>query len=292
MLLQDRKVFFNFAYLELALIAVARAFLNEIFVYPNNFAPSGVSGIATMIQYVFNFKVGYFTLLFNIPLLVLAFFMLERSYVFKVFTYISVYSAANIFFRDMDFSEIEFAASDTGEAILAACVIGVFAGLELAACIILGGSTGGTDIISACITKKHPQYELVWINFIINTCVAISSFFVYGKKYTPVLLCIVYVLVDTRISGLLIRGGKTAIKFEVFTDKADEISLRLMKELRHGVTVIQGKGMYSNREVDLLICVVNKRQVVDFIGIINEYPGSFAISAAVGSTYGNFKKIK
>ena len=280
------------AYLIIIAIAIARAFLNEVFIYPNDFAPAGVAGIATMVQYALGFKVGYFTLLINIPLLLLAYFVLKKDYVFKVFTYISVTSVANIFFRDMDFSGMEYAAGDTGEAILAAIAVGVFAGLEFSCCIMLGGSTGGTDILSAYITKKKPQYDLVWINFAINTAVAIGSFFVYGRKYTPVLLCIVYIFVSSKISDFILRGAKTAIKFEVFTSTPGAISERLMSELRHGVTVVTGKGMYFGGEVDLLICVVNKRQVVDFINIISEYPGSFAVSTAVSSTFGNFKKIK
>ena len=55
-------------YLAIALFAIAFAMVYEIFVFPNNFAPAGINGIVTMIQYLFHFKVGYLSLIVNIPI--------------------------------------------------------------------------------------------------------------------------------------------------------------------------------------------------------------------------------
>ena len=61
-----------FNYAALVILAMLAAFNYEIFVHPNSFAPSGVNGIATMIQYLLNFSVGYMSLLINIPMLIVA----------------------------------------------------------------------------------------------------------------------------------------------------------------------------------------------------------------------------
>ena len=52
--------------------ALAMALSYKLFIFPNNFAPSGVGGIATMIQYVLKFNAGYLNLLINIPILIVA----------------------------------------------------------------------------------------------------------------------------------------------------------------------------------------------------------------------------
>ena len=61
--------------------ATLSAFGLWVFVYPANFAPSGVDGIATMLQSLVGWNAGYFSLILNFPLLVLAFFFLKKRYV-------------------------------------------------------------------------------------------------------------------------------------------------------------------------------------------------------------------
>ena len=64
-----------------------------------------------------------------------------------------------------------------------------------------------------------------------------------------------------------------------------------MTKLHHGVTVMQATGMYTRSEHDVMICVVNKHQIIDLQKILLNYPGSFAYISDVRETMGNFKKI-
>ena len=59
----------------------------HMFVNPAGFAPSGVDGIATMLQSLFGINMGYTSLLFNIPLLIIAWFLLNKKYVVYTLTY-------------------------------------------------------------------------------------------------------------------------------------------------------------------------------------------------------------
>ena len=280
------------AYTAIFAIAVAKAFLNEIFVYPNSFAPSGVSGIAAMIQHSTGISEGFVTFAINIPLLIIAWKELSKPYALKTVTYLSAFSVANIIFQRMDFSGIAFLAKDGGEAIMASVAAGVFGGLSFATCLKLGGCTGGTDIIAAYFNKKKPEYDMVWVNSALTGVVAFAAFFVYGKNYASVILCLIYIFVSSLITDRLLKGAKQAIQFEVFTKNPEEMSRQIMTELAHGCTLIRAEGMYSHRDVAMIVCVVNKRQVVDFENIINQYPGSFAVISSVNSTFGNFKKVK
>ena len=98
--------------------------------------------------------------------------------------------------------------------------------------------------------------------FALNTVIAILSFFVYGMNYQAVILCIIYNLVCSWVSDSLIKGARTAAKFEVVTTHAEALSKELMETLHHGCTVIPARGMYSGHDKEILICVVNRRQVV------------------------------
>lgn len=81
-----------FRYLAIALFAVAYALIYEIFVFPNSFAPAGINGIVTMIQYLFRFKVGYLSLIINLPMLAVAWFVLDRSYALRTLTFTLIFS--------------------------------------------------------------------------------------------------------------------------------------------------------------------------------------------------------
>ena len=56
-----------------------------VFVYPSNFAPSGIDGIATMLQTLTGLNAGIYSLALNLPLLVIAWFFLKKRYV--IYTY-------------------------------------------------------------------------------------------------------------------------------------------------------------------------------------------------------------
>ena len=281
-------------YLAIALFAVAYAMVYEIFVFPNDFAPAGVNGIVTMIQYLFHFKVGYLSLIVNIPMLAVAFFVLNRSYAFRTLTFILVFSAALLISEQLGIaeSEIVFRSEDVGGRLLAAIAAGLFNGFLYSMSVRMGGSTGGSDVVGEFIHHAHPEYNTVWIIFTINVVVALGSFFVYDFRYEPVILCAVYIFVNSRTSDAIFKGNRAAAKFEVITTQPEQLSRELIAALHHGCTVIRAEGMYTHSNRAMLICVINRRQVVDFERIIRKYDNTFAYISTVNGIVGNFKKIK
>ncbi|MBQ9810905.1 MAG: YitT family protein, partial [Spirochaetales bacterium] len=84
-------------YLVIFTVALLGAFNYQIFVFPNDFAPSGINGILTIIRYVFGVNFGMLYLFINIPLLIAAFFVMRsRKYVICSFIYVVVFSVASI----------------------------------------------------------------------------------------------------------------------------------------------------------------------------------------------------
>lgn len=281
-----------FRYLTLVVLAFLAALNYEIFVHPNHFAPAGINGIATMVQYLANFSIGYMSLLINIPMLAVAAFVLNRSYAFRTLTYVLVFSISLLILQRIDISAIQFVATDNGSAIMAAVAAGFFNGFFYSLSIRMGGSTGGTDIVGSFVHHKKPQYNMVWVVFSINVTVAVSSFFVYGFSYQPVILCIIYCFVTSRVSDTIFKGARSAVRFEVVTAHPEELARELLTTLRHGCTVVPAQGMFSHSDRSILICVVNRRQTVEFQNILKKYEQTFACVSDVNEILGNFKKIK
>lgn len=278
-----------FQYVVLVLLAVLTALNFEIFVLPNHFAPAGVNGIATMVQYVFDFSIGYMSLIINLPMLLVAAHKLNRSYAVRTLVFVVTFSVTAVLLKQVDLSPIVFCAEDGGGAILAAIAGGFFGGVLYSLSIRMGGSTGGTDIVAEFIHHKRPDLDTVGIIFVLNVVVAGVSFFVYGLSYQPVILCIVYSFVSSRASDSIIKGARSAARFEVVTQHPDELGTELMQKLHHGVTVIPAKGLYTGTDCAVLICIVNRRQVVEFEEIVRHYDNTFASVSTANGIIGNFR---
>lgn len=278
-------------YAVMVLLAMAMGTSYQLFVYPNAFAPAGINGIATMVQYLFNVSVGYLSLAINIPLIAVSWKWLDRDFAMKNLVYVLVFSGMNLLLDYIDVSALAYYTENGNSAILGPAAAGVVSGVAYGFAIKQNGSTGGTDIIAAWVRKLHPEVSLVWTVFALNACVALVSFFVYGYQFEPVIMCLVYCYLSSGISDKILKGGKKALKFEVVTNQGTELATRLLQELHHGVTVLPARGMYSDQPKDLLVCIVNRHQIVRFQEILAQFPGSFACVSEVNETMGNFVRV-
>ena len=128
----------------------------------------------------------------------------------------------------------------------------------------------------------------MWVIFSLNAAVAGLSFFVYGYQVEPVILCLIYSYLTSSVSERILKGSEFALKIEVITPYAKEISTILLQELQHGVTAVPAKGMYSEMPQSLLICVVKRQQMAHFQEIISRFPDTFSYTSTVNKTFGNF----
>ena len=86
-------------YAAIIAMAVLMAVNYQVFIFENAFAPTGISGIATMVQYKQGFSVGYMTLIVNVPLCILAFVFLDRDFALKSTVYTIIFSGMLLVLR-------------------------------------------------------------------------------------------------------------------------------------------------------------------------------------------------
>lgn len=280
-------------YSQIILSAVLLAFVYYIFIVTNNFAPAGLNGIATMIQYKSGFSISYMSLLINIPLSVLAYFLVQKDFAIKTIVFSVVYSFSFLLLQNSSLTFIQYNALGH-DTIYPVIISGVLAGVVYGVCFRNNASTGGTDIISRYINKVKPDTNFFVITFTLNAIVAIVSIFVYSEgtlNYKPMALCIIYCFISTFVGNLLLKTTKTAYKFTIITNHEKEIIEEITQKLHHGCTKIDAVGTYTGTYKSVLICIVNKHQLNDFQKIISQYNNTFSYFEMVNETYGNFKHI-
>ena len=278
-------------YLVIVAVALVCAMNYQLFVFPNQFAPAGLNGICTMIQYVSGISIGYMSLIINIPLAIVVYFLVSKPLAVRSMVYVVTFSVAMILLDYVDLSAFRYSTDSGTSKILGPLAAGVIYGYCYRLLLQCSAYSGGTDFVAAIIHKYKPEKNTIFIIFGLNTAVAVISYFVYGYQIEPVILCILYCFTSSTISDKLTKSGRSAVCFEIITDYPQEISDEIIHKLHHSCTLIPAKGMYSGRETNMLICVVNKTQVIAITQIIRKFPNTFAIMDPVSEVMGNFKKI-
>ena len=278
-------------YLVIIGIALVAALNYEIFVFPNKFAPAGLNGICTMIQHITGISVGYMSLLINVPLAIAVYFMVSKPLAVRSMVYVVTFSVALLVLDEVDLSRFYYSTANGTSTILGPLVAGLIYGYCYSMLVQASAYSGGTDFVAAIIHKFKPEQNMFYLIFTLNAAVALMSYFVYDYQIEPVILCILYSFMSTTVSDKLNKSGRSAVCFEIITDYPQEISDEIIYHLNHSCTLIPAKGMYSGRETNMLICVVNKTQVAAISRIVRKYPNTFAIMDPVSEVMGNFKRM-
>lgn len=279
------------SYLVVVGLALACALNYQLFVFPNRFAPAGLNGLCTMIQYLFHISVGYMSLLINIPLAIWAMVKVSRTMAVRSMVYVVAFSLALILLQRVDLSRFAYETANGTSKILGPLVAGVINGASYSILARCGANSGGMDFVAAVVHKKHPEMGFFWIIFLINAIVAGCSYFVYGYKVEPVILCILYSFMSSTVSDRVVRGRRSAVRCEIITDCPEEISEAIITRMHHTATLVPARGMYSNKETHVLLCIVNRNQIPELAELLEDYPHTFAVLSGVSDVIGNFKRL-
>ena len=272
------------------------------FVVPNNFAPGGITGISTMLDYALGNKplitgisnTSFFLFVLNIPTVIISYFVFSRSYAVKTTVAMFLLSGFMVLIEQVeaacgvDFTYVQ--NSENMQPILAAIAAGVCNGVALSMIIHAGGSNGGTDVLGAMIQKKIPYINVSWFITILDSIVIFFSFFVFQSAYatrlTPVLLALINSFCASKVCDTIMHGFKTATKFEVITPHPEELAGDLIKVLGRSVTRIEAEGMYTHSNISYLVCVVRNRQIPLFYDVLKKYPETFAYLSSTKEVIG------
>ena len=221
------------------LACVVMAFNINYFFLANKLAEGGIAGISLIIHYLTNIDIGYLYFILNIPLIILAYMFIGKDFLIKtLFATLVLTIFLKIFgnFR-----------GPIDDILMAAIFGGGINGIAIGIVFYAGGSTGGTDIIAKIINKYYGiaiGKILLTIDFIILSMVA----FIFGKiifMYTLISLLVSAKMVDIIQEGIYSAKGVT-----IMTNKVGELKNKIMEDTGRGITLINAKGAYTQKEID------------------------------------------
>lgn len=249
------------------------------FILPQQVVVGGLAGIGTVVYFLTKIPVAVTQLVCNLFLLALAYKLVGRQFVLG-----TIYGAVMISVFIGLFQPL-FPHALTGEPFMNVVIGGVLCGLGIGTCFIHNGSTGGTDIIAAMVSK-HSNVTIGRTMLYTDVLIISSSFFIFHKLENMVFGFTVLFLVSY-ITDLVINTNRQAVQFMIFSRKWEEIATAINNDAHRGCTVLSGEGWYSKQEVKILLVMCRKIEAVTISRIVKSIdPEAFITQANVNGVYG------
>lgn len=275
------KLFLQLVTISLGCVAYAAGLI--LFLNPNDLAPGGVSGVSIMLNRFIPVEVGTLILLFNIPLLIIAFIKFGAK--FTAMTAFATALSSTIMDLMGAFLPPDYAV--TKDKLLAGIFGGALMAFGMGVIFRAGGTTGGSDIIIRLLRRKFRHLKTSTI-FLITDCIIVGvSALVFGN-IEAALYAGIALAVNSTVLDFVLYGSNGARMIFIVTERPDEINKVLTEKVNTGSTVIKGEGAYTGREKTILMVVAKKHRfpkIRDAVGAAD--PNSFMIVSSASEIFGN-----
>lgn len=230
-----------------------------LFLVPNNIAPGGLTGIATILNYLFNLPVGITSMVLNLPLFLIGFKAMGRVFVFRSLVATILFSVC------IDLIQLPPLTDDVLlGSVYGAILLGVGLGLILRG----GATTGGSDMIAKMVHKRFPVITVGAFLFLVDCMVILAAAFTMSAK--AALYALICIFISAKAVDLVLAGFGSSKACFIITNQAESVSRRILDELERGATSLSGTGMYSGEGRTVLISVVSQREVMDVKRIVRD----------------------
>ncbi|MBD7914260.1 YitT family protein [Clostridium sp. Sa3CUN1] len=214
----------------------------------------GATGVALILQYMYNVPSGITVFLINIPLFFISYKMLNKK--FTLYTAVGMVSLSISLIITKPLSSLVRV-----DDLLLYCIYGgVLCGLGYGLVFSRNGSTGGTDIITMVLRKKFSNLEIGKLSFGINCIIVFIGALIFGLPkalYTLISMFVQGVIVDKVINGF--NSKKLLL---ILTEKEQDIIQYVIKDMNRGVTSLVAEGEYTHELKKMLYIAVTSGQMI------------------------------
>ena len=257
----------------------------DFFLIPNKIAAGGVSGLATIFEYLFKIRASYSVVLLNIPILLIAFFKVGRRYVFR--------SIAGTVMLSVWMNVFEIYGAWSTDLFSSSILGGILAGTGMGLVMKYSYTTGGVDVVAGMMNRKNPHLSLGSIILAIDAVVVAASGIIF-RSIDLALYAVVSIAVSSKIVDNIVEGLDFAKEIVIISENSEKIAREIMDKLSRGVTGFEVKGMYTNKRNLMLMCIIKKNELLKIEKIVKETDkNAFVILSDVKKVYGEgFENIK
>ena len=262
------------------------------FILPEEVIMGGVSGIGSLLYFAFDIPVAVTQYALNLALLAVAYKIVGKQFVLRTIFGATVISLMIGIMRPLFHELLDGKPLMQGETFMNVIIGGICCGLGIGIAFVHNGSTGGTDIVAAMVSKKSNVSvgrTMLYTDFLI-----ISSSYLLFHDVEKIVYGLVVLFMASWVADQIINTNRQAVQFTIFSSKWEEIATAINNEANRGCTVIDGTGWYSKQNVKMLIVMCRKIESVTIFRIIKSIDHEALITQAnVNGVYGKgFDEVK
>lgn len=251
---------------------------------PMEMVTGGFSGLAIVIKNItaaISMKGGIplsvTSFVLNVPVFLIAFRVKGKRFVGKSFVAMTLLSVWLAIWPEWDLA--------SGDYVIACIFGGGISGVGMGLILAARGTTGGTDMVAAIIQTKMRHYSIVQIMQVLDAAVVLVGLYLFGLK--AALYAIIAIIITTKVSDVILEGAQISRAIYILSDRTDDIAERIMKMMERGVTGLNAKGMYTEKEKCMLFCVVSKKEIAVLKDLVMEAdPSAFMIVCDAREVWG------
>ncbi len=262
-----------------------------LFIVPAKIVSGGITGIATILYYMFDLSIGTSMLFINIPLFLVGVKTFGRDYGTKTLFGIIMLSFYVDFFGKIIGLENVIDFSKGTNFLLAPLFGGILLGTGLGLVIKFGGSTGGTDIIAQIVHKftKIPMGYCMMINDIIIIFSGIAVFGIENGLYAIIAMFTTNVVINK-----IFEGTSYTKMVYIISDKYSLIRDIIIRDIKKSGTTLSAKGMYTHEDKSMIMTVLENKEIRDLQALIKRVdPDAFIIISEVYEVLGEgYKELE
>lgn len=256
-----------------------------LFLVPNKLSSGGFTGISTIFYYLFEWKVGTVVFLLNVPLFIFSYFKIGKDFFIKSIIGTIILSIGINFFEKIN--------PITTDKFLGCIFGGIINGIGNSLVLKSNGSTGGTELVTGLVKSYSSKLKTSSIIAIFDISVVALNVIVF-REIEIGLYSAIAIYMSTKMVDLIFEGTNFTKMIFIISNKNEEISDAIEQQIPRGTTGIYSKGMYSNDDRMMLLCVVSRNEVIKIRQLVNKIDSkAFIIISNAREVFGEgFKKEK
>ena len=238
------------------------AFAVSVFTVPNDIAPGGVSGMATALASITPIRVGVWTLILNVPLLLAAWKLLGP----RTLTMTLIATVLLSFLIDLI---ADLVPGYSNNPLLAAVFGGAVSGLGVGILFLRGISTGGTDLAALLLRRLFPNVPSGTLLLLVDAAVVVFAVCVF-RDIEVALYSTITIWVSSKVIDALAQGVDYAKVIYTVTEHGGEVSRALNERTDRGTTLLPAQGGYTGNRKQMVVTVTRRSVLAQTLRIIRE----------------------
>ncbi len=222
------------------------------FAIPYRLSEGGVIGVTVITYYLFEWSPGVVNLMINAVLLAIGYKFFDKKTM--IYTVIGIVFSSLFLFLTEDVGH-----QLNGDTLLAALFSGVFVGLGLGLMFRAGGTSGGSAIL-ARLANQYLGWSLGKGVLVIDIIVIAGSVFIIGQE--KAMYTLVAVFLGSKVIDYVIEGLNSRTAVTIISEHSEEIRQFIVSNMSRGVTILEGRGGYSQNQKEVLYIVINQPELV------------------------------